>query len=469
MISFFNTLTRQKEEFIPLHPGQAGVYGCGPTVYWFAHIGNMRRFLFEDVLVRSLAYNSFQVKHIINITDVGHLVGDGDDGEDKMLTAMRREGKTAYEIAEFYTQTFFQDLKWLNIISADVYPKATEHITEQIAMVRTLEAKGYTYHTSDGIYFDTSKLPEYGRLSGQKIEEKMGGARVDMGEKKSVSDFALWKFSYSNGRSFDPAQDDVVKQRQMEWESPWGDGFPGWHIECSAMAKKYLGVPFDIHTGAIDLIPVHHENEIAQTSGADDVLEANIWMHAEFLTVGGGKMSKSLGNLYTVEDLIQKGYDPLAYRYLVLQAHYRTKLDFTFEALEAAQNALHRLYNIVREWDAPTVDCTKYEERFLQAINDDLNTSQALAIMWEMVGDTTLPSSARAQSLLLFDKVFGLQLEKYVGQPLEIPVEIQELAKKREQARKEKKWEESDRLRAEIELSGFVVEDTTEGSKVRTQ
>ncbi|MBI4598619.1 cysteine--tRNA ligase [Candidatus Uhrbacteria bacterium] len=468
MFHFYNTLTRSKEPFTPIVPGTVGIYACGPTVYWFAHIGNMRAFLFADVLRRALELEGMDVKFVMNITDVGHLTDDGDAGEDKMLVAMRREGKSAYEIAAFYTEAFLKDLERLHIEPASALTRATEHIPEQIAMIEEIERNGLAYRTSDGMYFDTSKLPAYGQLSGQASSEKLAGARVDMGEKRHATDFALWKFSYPNGRSFDGAQDDTASQRQMEWESPWGKGFPGWHIECSAMSKKYLGVPFDIHTGGIDHIPVHHENEIAQTLGADGVLEANVWMHAEFLIMHGGKMSKSLGNLFTLQDLVDKGYDPIAYRYLVLQAHYRTKLDFSFEALEAAQNALHRLRNVVRDWDAPVdTGCAEYEVRFFGALQDDLNTSQALAVAWEMVGDDGQPSAARGHALLRFDRVLGLGLDAYVSRPLEIPRAVRALADLREQARAAHDFAEADRLRAEILSRGFVVEDATDGWKIR--
>jgi cysteinyl-tRNA synthetase len=414
----------------------------------------MRAFLFADVLCRTLRFNGFTVEQVMNITDVGHLVGDGDEGEDKMIVAMMREGKTAYDIAEFYAQAFFQDLEKLNITPATRYPRATDHIREQIEMIAQLEKNGFTYQTSDGIYFDTSKLPDYGRLSGQRSEEKQAGSRVDMGEKKNATDFALWKFS------------PLDVKREMEWESPWGVGFPGWHIECSAMSKKYLGVPFDVHTGGIDHIAVHHENEIAQTQGAEGELEANYWMHNEFITVDGGKMSKSLGNVYTIDQLIQKGFDPLAFRYLCLQAHYRSKLNFTWESLEGAQNALNRLRQTVRSWDAPKMGCAEFEERFLASLNDDLNTPEALSILWQLV-DSHESTSAKAESLLKFDQVLGLNLQSFIGKSVEIPVEVQHLLDMRAMARSEKNYAESDRLRTEIEKLGFIVEDKSDGQKVR--
>ncbi|OGL71706.1 cysteine--tRNA ligase [Candidatus Uhrbacteria bacterium RIFCSPHIGHO2_02_FULL_54_11] len=455
-LHFYNTRTRQRQVFEPIKAGRVGLYTCGPTVYWFAHIGNLRAYLFADVLRRTFELNGFDVTHIMNITDVGHLVGDGDEGEDKLEVGSKRDGKTAWEIAEFYTQAFLKDSERLNILPATKYTNATDHIPEQIAMIEALEKNGYTYKTSDGIYFDTSKLESYGRLGGQKAEEKEAGVRVEMGEKKNTTDFALWKFSPKG------------EQRQMEWDSPWGIGFPGWHIECSAMSTKYLGRTFDIHTGGVDHIAVHHENELAQTRGAYDTLQANFWMHSEFLTVDGGKMSKSLGNLFTLDDLAQKGFEPLAYRYLVLGAHYRSKLNFTCEALWAAQNALHRLRSIVREWDEPDdVGCAEFENDFLAAVNDDLNTPQALSFVWKLVDDKELPTKAKSRTLLFFDRILGLRLDDVIGKPLIIPAEVQALIKARDAARTKKDWKTSDTLRDEIISHGFSVMDTSEGTKVR--
>ncbi len=456
MLRFYNTLTRQKEELKPIHEGKIGMYSCGPTVYWFAHIGNMRSFLFADVLRRTLELNGYEVKQVMNITDVGHLTGDTDDGEDKMIVAMKREGKTAYEIAEFYTSAFKKDLEALNIKPANIYPKATDHIAEQIEMIEALEKNGFTYQTSDGIYFDTSKLPSYGRLSGQKAQEKLAGARVEMGEKRNATDFALWKFSAAGSN------------RDMEWDSPWGKGFPGWHIECSAMSLKYLDVPFDIHTGGIDHIAVHHENEIAQTMGAEGVLQANVWMHNEFLTVDNGKMSKSLGNLFTLDELAAKGYDPIAFRYLVLGGHYRSKLNFTFEALDAAQNALHKLRETIRSWKTPgTIGCADLENEFLAALNDDLGTPQALAVVWKLI-DIDLPTEVKAKTLLWMDRVLGLRLEETLGRALDVPPQVQELVAAREEARKQKDWARSDELRDRIHELGYSVEDTDQGPHIKS-
>ena len=466
-IKLHNTLSRNKEVFQPIVLGKVGLYTCGPTVYWFAHIGNLRAYLFADVLRRTLELNGLEVTQIMNITDVGHLVGDGDEGEDKLEVGAKREGKTAWEIAEFYTQAFLRDSDALHILPATKYTKATDHIPEQIAMIEALEKNGYTYTTSDGIYFDTSKLTDYGRLGGQKAEEKEAGARVEMGEKRNATDFALWKMSVPKGTHPELVEGSAQK-RQMEWDSPWGVGFPGWHIECSAMSIKYLGHTFDIHTGGIDHIPVHHENELAQTEGAYGTLQANYWLHSEFLTVDGGKMSKSLGNLFTLDDLVKKGFDVMAYRYLVLGAHYRSKLNFTFESLEASQNALTRLRATVREWDAPgEIGCAEYENDFLSAMNDDLNTAQALALVWKLIDDRELPTKAKARTLLFFDRVLGLGLNAYISKALSISSEVKALIKARDEARANKDWNTSDQLRDEIVSHGLEVMDTPDGTKVK--
>lgn len=449
-INLYNTLTRREEEFQPITPMMVGMYSCGPTVYNFATIGNLRAFVFADVLRRTLEANGLVVRQIMNITDVGHLTDDADGGDDKMIVAMRREGKSAWDIANFYTQAFFDDIARLNIKPAAEYPRATNHIEEQISMVKALEESGYTYRTSDGIYFDTSKLAAYGRLSGQKSGEKKAGVRVSLGEKKNATDFALWKFA--------------AEKREMIWPSPWGDGFPGWHLECSAMSKKYLGVPFDIHTGGVDHIAVHHENEIAQTQGADGVLEANMWMHNEFLTVDGGRMGKSLGNAYTLSDLANKGFDPLALRYFFLTAHYRTKLNFTWEALAGAQSALRKLYASARS--LPLVSTTAPNADFLAAINNDLNTPQALAVMWKLLDDPSVDPFDMAKQLLAMDAVLGLGLETCVGKPIEVPEDVLALGEQRETARAAKDWKRSDELRDLIAQKGFTVEDTPDGQKI---
>ncbi len=455
-LSLYNTLTRSQDTFHPMKPGHVGLYSCGPTVYFRPTIGNYRSFLFADTLRRVLEANNFSVTHVMNITDVGHLVGDGDDGVDKVQMSAEKTGKTAWDIAAEYTKIFLDDIRALNIEMPHVMPKATDHIAEQISMIQTMEEKGFTYRTSDGIYFDTAKLPTYGRLSGQKSEEKEEGARVAINpEKRNSSDFALWKFSPEDAK------------RHMEWDSPWGKGFPGWHIECSAMSEKYLGVPFDIHTGGIDHIAVHHENEIAQTMAARGVLEANVWMHNEFLLIDGGRMGKSLGNAYTLDDLTAKGIELIAYRLFVLGAHYRSQLNFTWESAQAAQNAYEKLCDTVREWDQPSVIDQKSLERFMERVNDDLDTPGALAVMWNLVKDESLSTAVRAATLLAMDKIFGLGLEQIIATPIMIPDELQKLLDERAQARQNKNWSESDRLRDDIAALGYEVKDTADGQRVR--
>ncbi len=339
-LRLYDTYTRSLREFEPLRPPEVGLYTCGPTVYDYAHIGNLRTYIFEDILKRVLVMNGYQVKHVMNITDVGHLQADGDVGEDKMEASAREKGRSAWELAEFYTDAFRADLARLNIREPDVWAKATEHIAEQIETVKCIEAKGYTYRTGDGIYFDTSKLDDYGYLARLNVEGLQAGARVGVGEKRNPTDFALWKFSPEG------------EKRQMEWDSPWGIGFPGWHIECSAMSAKYLGPYFDIHAGGEDHISVHHSNEIAQTQACYGTRLANFWMHGYFLQVDTGRMGKSAGNFVRLQDVVDRGYDPLAYRYLCLGAHYRSRLTFSWDALDGAATALERLRETVYGWGA---------------------------------------------------------------------------------------------------------------------
>lgn len=455
MLRLYNTLTHKIEDFQPTKK-VVGLYACGPTVYAYAHIGNLRTFVFEDILKRVLIYNKYQVKHIMNITDVGHLTSDSDTGEDKIEKGAAREGKSAWEVAEFYTKEFFKDSKALNILPASKYPRATDHIKEQIALIKKLEQKGFTYKTSDGIYFDTSKLSDYGKLANLKNQSLKAGARVEIGEKKNPTDFALWKFSPSGTK------------RQMEWKSPWGVGFPGWHVECSAMSTKYLGQPFDIHAGGIDHIPVHHTNEIAQSEAAAGKPLANFWIHGEFLLIGSDKMAKSGENFVTLQTLKEHGISPLAYRYFLLQTHYRKQLTFSWEALQAAETGLKHLYSLVRSWPGNSkIGCAEYEGKFLEAINSDLNIPEALAIMWKLVKDDSLPPSAKKESLFRLDEVLGLEIKKNLKVKTEkIPSEINKLVKSRDEARKNKNWAESDRLRAEIEQQGYAVEDAKDGTKV---
>ncbi len=455
-ITLFNSLGRQLETFKSITDGQVGLYVCGPTVYDRASIGNFKAYIFADTLRRMFEQSGYTVTHVMNITDVGHLVGEGDVGEDKLEKGARREGKTAWEVASEYTELFVADMQRLNLLMPQVMPKATDHIAEQIAMIQAMEDKGFIYTISDGVYFDTAKLPGYGRLSGQKTEDKAEGARVGVNEdKKHPSDFALWKFS--------PADE----QRHMEWDSPWGKGFPGWHIECSAMAEKYLGLPFDVHTGGVDHIAVHHENEIAQAQAARDTLEANYWLHNEFLLIDGGKMSKSLNNIYSLDDLAAKGISPLAYRYLVLGAHYKSQLNFTWEAAQGAQNAMNKLVDAVRLWDKPTEVDQAFVDEFMKHVRNDLDTPGALAVMWKLIGDEKLPSSVKAATLLALDEVLGLALEDVVGRPLKISSEVQAVLDDRERARLAKDFAASDKLRGDLAKLGFLVDDTPEGQRLR--
>lgn len=455
-MKFTNTLTRKLEEFEPINKGKVGIYSCGPTVYGTPHIGNFRSFIFDDILRRSLEFCGFEVRHVINITDVGHLTDDADSGEDKMIVAMRREGKTASDIAEFYTNIFLHDLELLNIKKPHVMPRATEHIDEQIQLVKDLEERGFTYQTSDGIYFDTSKLSSYGELAHQKLEDKEEGARVEKNpEKKNSTDFALWKFSPKN------------EKREMEWDSPWGIGFPGWHLECSAMSEKYLDSPFDIHTGGEDHITVHHPNEMAQTEAVRGNKLANYWLHNAFLMVDSGKMSKSIGNIYSIEDLEEKGFNPLSFRYFILGAHYRSKQNFTWEALKASQNTLNNLEDITRKWKDPSKIDEEVVQKFREKIEDDLNTPEALAVMWSLVNNEDLDSGVKSATILKLDEVMGLDLDRFVSKPLQISEEVQKLLNDREQAREAMDWKKSDSLRDEIKSLGFVVEDGESGQSLR--
>ena len=452
----YNTLDREKEEFTPIQGNLVRMYSCGPTVYSYAHIGNMRTYIFMDLLRRSLRFCGFKVKGVMNITDVGHLLSDGDEGEDKMQKAARKEGKTPWEIAAFYTEAFFKDIDALNVGRPEIIAKATDHIPEMIEFVKGLLEKGYAYEISDGIYFDIGKFPGYGKLSGQTVDEKEAGARIEENsEKRHPADFALWK--------------KADKNHIMQWESPWGMGFPGWHIECSAMSKKYLGEVFDLHTGGIDAVPVHHENEIAQNEALAGKKTVNYWMHGEFMMVDGGKMSKSLGNVYTVSDLEKKGYLPLDFRYFCLNAHYRKKLNFTFEGMDAAHTSYERLRNALyaHKMSQTATDPAVIEElmkKFKGAVEDDMNIPFALGVLWDAV---KLPKSKDVYKLALeFDKVLGLSLDKVTApapEKIDVPADIAALAEARLAAKKEKNWAEADRLRAEIAAKGYAIKDTKDG------
>ncbi|HUS49005.1 MAG TPA: cysteine--tRNA ligase [Candidatus Paceibacterota bacterium] len=450
-LKLYNTLTRKKEEFVPIKKAEVGIYTCGPTVYWYQHIGNLRSYIFSDILKRVLLYNGFKVKQVMNVTDVGHLTSDSDEGEDKIEKAAKREGKTAKQITEFYWKIFKEDFKKLNIIEPTIWCKATEHIKEQIELVKKLEKKGYTYKTSDGIYFNTSKLKDYGKLAGLKISGLEAGKRIDMREKRNKTDFALWKFSSEPGK------------RQQEYQSPWGIGFPGWHLECSAMSMKYLGENFDIHTGGEDHIQVHHTNEIAQSETATGKKFVNYWLHGAFLTFKGEKVSKSKGGLYTISELQEKSFEPLAYRYFVLTAHYKSQLNFDLEALENAQNSYERLKNIISEIKDDKKINKDYLAEFEKAINNDLDMPSALAILWKLVRDKK--AQGKIKAIKKIDEVFGLDLLK--KEKISVPSEIKKLAEEREKARKGKDWKLADELREKIKTKGWKVDDTEEGHKIR--
>jgi cysteinyl-tRNA synthetase len=460
VLKLFDTYTRSVREFNPVcqatagSPAEVGMYTCGPTVYDYAHIGNLRTYVFEDILKRTLEFNGYQVKHVMNITDVGHLVSDADEGEDKMEKGSRRSGKSAWEIAEFYAQEFNRDLDRLNIIQPTIWCKATDHIEEQIAFIECIEAKGYTYHTSDGIYFDTSKQSDYGYLARLNVEGIQAGSRIDMGEKRHPTDFALWKLS------------PVNQNRQMEWDSPWGTGFPGWHIECSAMSAKYLGTFFDIHCGGEDHINIHHPNEIAQTEACYGTRLANFWMHGYFLQLDDEKMAKSSGGFLRLQTLIERGYDPLAYRFFCLSAHYRVQMNFNWEGLDGASKSLDRLRLQVYELGEPGKVDEEYAGQFLAQINDDLNMPRAVAVVWDLVKKEMPPSTKKA-TLLLFDRVLGLGLVDW--KPVEeiVPDEIAELLQLRQKARLEKRWKDADQLREQIIASGFDIEDTPQGLRLK--
>lgn len=457
MLKVYNTLTRRKEEFVPLNDKVVTMYSCGPTVYSYAHIGNMRAYLFMDSVRRTLKYNGYKLKGVMNITDVGHLLSDGDDGEDKMEKASREQQKSVYEIAAIYTDAFMKDLAKLNIGKPEIIAKATDHINDMIKYVEALVEKGYGYETSDGIYFDISKFREYGKLSGLDLEGQRAGARVDVNdEKRNPADFALWK--------------KAPKEHIMQWESPWGMGYPGWHIECSAMSRKYLGDTFDIHTGGVDHIPVHHENEIAQSEALVGHKTVDYWMHVEFMQVDGGKMSKSLKNTYTVSELEQKGYSAMAFRYFCLNTHYRKKLNFTFEGMDAAKTAYNRLLAAVhshkggKSFDEEAVK--KYNELFTEAINDDINIPLGLGVLWNMLKEK--PSQAIYDLAMKFDKVLGLALDtESAPEKVEAPEEVIKLAELRLKARKDKDWAQSDVLREQISKLGYQIIDKKDGYDIK--
>lgn len=464
-IYLYNTLSRRKEEFVPIDAEMVGLYTCGPTVYNYAHLGNLRTYVFEDVLKRVLQYNGLAVKHVMNITDVGHLTGDMDMGEDKLEVGAKREGKSAWEVAKFYEEAFKRDLIALNIQEPTIWCRATEHITEQIDLIKELVAKGFAYQTTDGLYFDTSKIADYNKLSHLNLSELKEGARVEKNEEKRQStDFALWKFSPKNER------------RQMEWESPWGVGFPGWHIECSAMSMAELGDRLDIHCGGIDHINVHHTNEIAQSEAATGKKFFNYWLHGAFLNIAGGKkMAKSEVNFLTLLSATQdKGLATLAYRYACLQTHYRKPMEYSEESMINAQNGFDHLRNqvgLLSVVDKGIIDET-YRDKFLQAVNDDLNMPQALAVTQELL-KSDLSAADKLATIIDFDLVLGLDLS---GQTPAFDLaenivdeSARDLIRQRAAARQNKNWQEADRLRDEIAKQGFVIIDRKDNDGIDRQ
>lgn len=468
MLKLFNTLTRSKEEFVPINSSEIRMYSCGPTVYDYQHIGNLRTFFFEDILLRVLKYNGYNVKYVMNITDVGHLVSDSDEGEDKVEKSAKKLGKSVFDVTDYYTGIFKRDIKLMNILPPDIYTKATDYIKEQIDLVKCLESKGYTYTTGDGVYFDTSKFPTYADFAKLDIEGLKEGARIEFSEeKRNITDFAVWKFSPLN------------EKREMEWESPWGKGFPGWHLECSAMSKAVLGNHFDIHCGGIDHIPIHHTNEIAQSEACNGEKFVNYWLHGEFLDMGNEKMSKSTGKFVTLQTLMDLGYHPMSYRYFLLMAHYKKKLKFSYEALDAARNGYNNLSSKIialksigeqLNTNNPKSDKHKdYEQKFLSVINDDLNMPEAMAVLWEALRDDELKADEKLRLAFDFDKVLGLELEKIkpAENDFKIPAEIISLSDQRSEAKKKKDFKLADELRQQIKEKGFEVIDKKDEVEIR--
>lgn len=460
----YNTRTRRKERFEPIEAGHARVYSCGPTVYAPQHIGNLRPYLMADLLRRALEAEGLRVTHVINITDVGHLFGDADDGEDKVETAAAKEGKTAAQIAAEYTEQWLRDRRRVNCLEAHVYCKATEHIAEQLALAATLEAKGFTYLLEDGLYFDVSKFPRYAEFAHLDLLGQEAGARIgDVAGKRHPADFALWRRSPPGRR------------RQQEWDSPWGRGFPGWHLECSAMSSAYLGPHFDVHTGGVDHVPVHHTNEIAQSECAFGMHPwVNYWVHNEFYDIGGEKISKSKGHVLVLQDLVDQGFEPLAFRYFFLQGHYRQQQAFSLEAMEAAATGYRRLLGAAVEVrDAPGTAAPErvapLRERFREAVRDDLNAPRALAVAWEVARSAGLAPAERRDLLLHFDGFLGLGLATEVPRASSAGSDprIDGLVAAREAARKRRDFAEADRVRDALAAEGILVEDTPEGPRWR--
>mgnify|MGYP001608693261 CR=1 FL=1 len=454
-LKFYNTLTREKENFLPIDSKEVRMYSCGPTVYNYAHIGNLRAYVFTDILCRTIRYSDFKLKQIMNITDVGHLTSDADSGEDKMTKGLLREGKeltlkNMRGLAEFYAEKFKEDIQKLNIQMPDGMYFASDYIKEDIDLIEKLEEKGYTYKTSDGIYFDTSKVSDYGKLRGGIVSREESRSRLaENSEKKNPEDFVLWKFDNKIG-----------------FESPFGQGFPGWHIECSAMSMKFLGEQFDIHTGGIDHISIHHTNEIVQSESATGKKPSvRFWMHNEHVDMGGVKMAKSEDNFLTLNSIIEKGINPIAYRFWLLMASYRTKVSFNWEALEGVEIALKRLYKLYMGLGEDSGEIsTKYQQKFKEYMEDDLDTPRALSLLWDVIKDENLFPTDKKATILDFDKVLGLGFENLKEE--KIPEEIKKLSEKREEARKDKNFKKSDELREKINSLGYEIKDSSDGYKI---
>lgn len=463
-ISFSNTATNKKQEFKPIDPPKVGVYSCGPTVYWDQHIGHMYAYIHWDILVRFLRHSGYNVKWVMNITDVGHMTSDQDEGDDKMEKGAKREGITVWQIADKYMQQFVRSMEVLNISNPDVLSRATEHIDEQIDLIKKIEENGFAYKTKTGLVFDTAKFKDYTKFARLKLEKQRAGSRVEVDEeKKQPEDFLLWVTNKPN--------------HIMQWESPWGKGFPGWHIECTAMSVKYLGDSFDIHTGGKEHIPVHHTNEIAQGYGAFGRQTANYWLHNDWLTLKDEKMSKSKGNIYTIEDLVDKGYDPMHFRYLALTSHYKKGLVFSYESLDAARVAYGKLVQYVRAWkqggrSVLSSDKMKkvdgFQKAFFEKLSDDLNVPEAIAVLWGMA-KSNIPNSDKLDLLLDFDQALGLKLAENSEKLKEkkISIRVSDLINVREEHRLKGEYKKADEVRKEIEKEGFEVLDTKKGPKIK--
>ncbi len=457
-MKIYNSLSKEKEIFKPINQGKVTMYHCGPTVYDHIHIGNLRSFMLGDFVRRSFEYLDYEVLQVMNITDIGHLVSDGDTGDDKMTKALKREGKeltleNMIGLADYYANIFKQDIARINIKTPQHLPKASDHINEDIDIIKKLEEKGFTYATSDGVYFDTSKMPDYGKLGGINLEANESESRIGVhSEKRNYADFALWKLDQKHG-----------------WDSPWGQGFPGWHIECSGMGMKYLGETFDIHTGGSDLKSIHHNNEIAQSECSTGKSFVHYWMHGEMLNFGGAKLSKSTGGNITLASLDEKSINPLAYRYLALQTHYRSPMNFTWEILESAENGLEKIYNQIQTLKKSISSLgyinEEFKKAFLEKIQDDINLPQALAVFHTMMKSDISPED-KLTTAYDFDRVFGLGFAEHQETSINVPTEVQELLSLRKKAREEKNWLDSDTLRDEIAKLGYVVKDSNGNQEV---